>query len=108
MSFVPTIPLSRVVCPTGSAGQDRRHREQYSLSRAAERDLSQCAGSVGAPGASHKWQERTPAMAAGLTDHRWTLLELLRYQVPLPAWVASKRRGRPPKPVQQPAMAVAA
>jgi transposase-like protein len=59
-------------------------------------------------GASHKWQERTPTMAAGLTDHRWTLLELLRYQVPLPAWVAPKRRGRPPKPVQQPAMAVAA
>jgi len=59
-------------------------------------------------GASHKWQERTPAMAAGLTDHRWTLLELLHYQVPLPAWVAPKRRGRPPKPVQQPAMAVAA
>ena len=47
-----------------------------------------------------KWQERTPAMAAGLTDHRWTRLELLRYQVPLPAWVAPKRRGRPPKQVQ--------
>jgi len=30
-------------------------------------------------------------MAAGLTDHRWTTLELLRYSVPLPAWVASKR-----------------
>jgi uncharacterized membrane protein (UPF0136 family) len=50
-------------------------------------------------GASHKWQERTPAMAAGLTDHRWTMLELLSYQVPLPAWVAPKRRGRPPKQV---------
>lgn len=59
-------------------------------------------------GASHKWQERTPAMAAGLTDHRWTMLELLSYQVPLPAWVASKRRGRPPKQAQQPTMAVAA
>jgi hypothetical protein len=59
-------------------------------------------------GASPKWQERTPAMAAGLTDHRWTMVELLGYQVPLPAWVAPKRRGRPPKPVQQPAMAVAA
>ncbi len=28
-----------------------------------------------------KWQERTPAMAAGLTDHIWTLEELLRYRV---------------------------
>jgi len=61
-----------------------------------------------APGAHHKWQERTPAMAAGLTDHRWSLLELLSYQVPLPAWVAPKRRGRPPKAVQRPLMAVAA
>ena len=43
------------------------------------------------------WAERTPAMAAGLTDHRWTMAELLHYQVPLPAWVAPRRRGRPPK-----------
>ncbi len=27
------------------------------------------------------WQERTPAMAAGLTDHVWTLEDLLRYRV---------------------------
>ncbi|MGH8065515.1 MAG: transposase [Candidatus Entotheonellia bacterium] len=52
---------------------------------------------IAAPaGACWKWQERTPAMAAGLTDHRWTMLELFRYQVPLPAWVAPKRRGRHP------------
>ena len=47
-------------------------------------------------GATTKWRERTPAMAAGLTDHRWTMAELLHYQVPLPAWVAPPtRRGRP-------------
>jgi transposase-like protein len=50
------------------------------------------------PGATRKWLERTPAMAAGLTDHRWTLRELLQYQVPLPAWVPPRRRGRPPTP----------
>ncbi len=44
----------------------------------------------------HKWVERTPAMAAGLTDHVWTMEELLSYQVPLPEWIAPKRRGRPP------------
>jgi hypothetical protein len=60
------------------------------------------------PGAPHKWQERTPAMAAGLTDHRWTMPELLRYQVPLPARAAPKRRGRPPKPAPPPALAAAA
>jgi transposase-like protein len=58
-------------------------------------------------GACWKWQERTPAMAAGLTNHRWTMRELLRYQVPLLPWVAPKRRGRPPKRAQQPAMALA-
>jgi len=29
-----------------------------------------------------KWQLRTPAMAAGLTDHVWTLDELLSYRLP--------------------------
>ena len=53
-------------------------------------------------GAYYKWAERTPAMAAGLTDHRWTLNELLLYQVPPPAWVAPKRRGRPPKGTARP------
>ncbi len=48
-------------------------------------------------GSSRKWQDRTPAMAAGLTDHVWTMRELMRYQMPLPEWVAPKRRGRPPK-----------
>jgi hypothetical protein len=47
--------------------------------------------------APHKWLRRTPAMAAGLADHCWTLDELLRFQIPLPRWVPPKRRGRPPK-----------
>ena len=58
--------------------------------------------------APRKWQERTPAMVAGLTDHRWTLRELLLLKVPLPPWVASKRRGRPPKQKLQSIMAMAA
>jgi hypothetical protein len=47
-------------------------------------------------------------MAAGLTDHRWTLPELLRLKVPRPPGVASKRPGRPPKQKLQPLMAMAA
>jgi hypothetical protein len=58
-------------------------------------------------GACWKWQERTPAMAAGLTHQRGTMRERLGDQVPLPAWVAPKRRGRPPKRALHPAMAVA-
>jgi hypothetical protein len=47
--------------------------------------------------APRKWLLRTPAMAAGLTDHPWALNDLLRFQVPLPRRVPPKRRGRPPK-----------
>jgi transposase-like protein len=44
------------------------------------------------------WQERTPAMAAGLTDHTSTLRALLSYQIPPALWVTPKRRRRPPTP----------
>jgi transposase-like protein len=54
------------------------------------------------PGGQLKWVARTPAMAAGLTDHRWTMHELLSQPIPLPHWVALKRRGRPPKRIQAP------
>ena len=37
----------------------------------------------------------TPAMAAGITDHTWTMQELLSFHVPLPRWAAPKQRGRP-------------
>jgi IS1 family transposase/transposase-like protein len=33
-------------------------------------------------GAIKRWQPRTPAMAAGLTDHVWSLREVLLYRVP--------------------------
>jgi len=33
-------------------------------------------------GSPKKWQQRTPAMAAGLTDHQWPLRELLMCPVP--------------------------
>src|SRR4030095_5402542 len=33
-------------------------------------------------GSAKRWQPQTPAMAAGLTDHVWTLREVLLYRVP--------------------------
>ncbi len=33
-------------------------------------------------GSQKKWQRRTPAMAAGIADHIWTIEELLLFQVP--------------------------
>jgi len=41
-----------------------------------------------------RWRERTPAMAAGITDHCWSVKELLNYRVPPPRWRPPKRRGR--------------
>jgi IS1 family transposase len=35
-------------------------------------------------GSPRRWQPRTPAMAAGLTDHVWTTDEWLSYRVPAP------------------------
>jgi hypothetical protein len=53
---------------------------------------------ISAPaGSGRKWRERTPAMAAGLTDHAWTMREWLSHPIPLHPWVDPKRRGRPPK-----------
>lgn len=45
-----------------------------------------------------RWVHRTPAIAAGLTDHIWSVDELLTFKVPPPPFVPPKRRGRPPKP----------
>jgi transposase-like protein len=44
---------------------------------------------------------RTPAMAAGRTDHVWSVAELLAYRVPLPRWQPPKQRGRRSKALQE-------
>ena len=45
-------------------------------------------------------RKMTPAMAAGITDHCWTMHALLSFQVPLPRWAPPKRRGRPARALQ--------
>jgi hypothetical protein len=45
-------------------------------------------------------QQTTPAMAAGITDHCWTMHELLSFYVPLSRWAPPKRRGRPSRALQ--------
>jgi transposase-like protein len=46
------------------------------------------------PHHQRRWLRRTPAIAAGITDHQWSVLELLCFKVPQPP-VLPKRRGRP-------------
>ncbi len=43
---------------------------------------------------SQRWLHRTPAIAAGLTDHLWSIEELFYFKVPPPRWSPPKRRGR--------------
>lgn len=43
----------------------------------------------------HRWVQRTPAMAAKLTDHRWTPAELFSFKVPPASWKPPIQRGRP-------------
>jgi transposase-like protein len=44
---------------------------------------------------AHAGRGTTPAMAAGITDHCWTVQELLSFPVPPPRWTPPKQRGRP-------------
>ena len=45
-------------------------------------------------------QQTTPAMAAGITDHCWTMHALLSVHVPLSRWAPPRRRGRPSRTLQ--------
>ena len=51
--------------------------------------------------ASHVGSPCTPAMAAGLTNHVWSVFELLSYHIAPPPWVEPKRSGRPGKRAEQ-------
>jgi transposase-like protein len=47
------------------------------------------------PNDRRRWLRRTPAIAADVTDHLWTVKELLSFRVPPPLWKPPRRRGRP-------------
>jgi len=46
-------------------------------------------------------RSQTPAMAAAITDHVWSVGELLHYPVPPQPWEPPKQRGRPSKETQR-------
>lgn len=48
---------------------------------------------------SRKWVHRTPAIAVGWSDHRWSVKELLIFKVPPACWSPPTRRGRPSKAI---------
>jgi len=55
--------------------------------------------SVGEHG--YHWVQRTPAIAAGLTDHCWSIEELFAFPLPIPRWPPPLQRGRPSKETLQ-------
>ena len=50
---------------------------------------------------AHAGGGTTPAMAAGITDHCWTVQELLSFHVPPPHWAPPARRGRRSQALQR-------
>jgi IS1 family transposase len=50
---------------------------------------------------AHASATTTPAMAAGITDHCWSVHELLSYHVPPPRWTPPTQRGRPSRAFQR-------
>ena len=53
------------------------------------------------PNHTKRWVPMSPAMEAGITDHLWSVKELLSYRVPLPRWEPPKRRGRRSRALQE-------
>lgn len=47
------------------------------------------------PNNRRRWIPRTPAIAAGISDHLWTVEELLSFRIPPPPWKPPRRPGRP-------------
>lgn len=47
-----------------------------------------------------RWVQRTPAMAAGIADHCWSVQELLSFHVPPPIWQPPLHSGRRSKAEQ--------
>lgn len=45
---------------------------------------------------TYRWVHRTPIMAAGLGDHRWSVCELMTFKVVPAPFIPPKRRGRLP------------
>jgi IS1 family transposase len=53
-----------------------------------------------ATGKRHASRKRTPAMAAALTDHVWSVSELLGYKIAPSPWVEPKRQRRSSKQIE--------
>ena len=63
--------------------------------------LSSMGGVCPLPGDQQRWLRRAPAIVAGITDHLWSVEELLSFRVPPPRWKPPKRRGCPSQAMKE-------
>src|SRR5579871_3268846 len=82
--------------PSRSASEGAPHRDVfdrvYLQFLLAARDTEQARGR-GHP--QRPGSPCTPAIASGVTDHVWSVRELLQYRIAPPPWSEPRRRGRP-------------
>ena len=93
---VPVVVVVGVVevCPLPWPREAASARSERASRKKCSRCHAQRGTRVGAC-SGRKWEARTPAMAAGLTDHRWSVGELLHHRVrPTPLNLDTWRRKR--------------
>ena len=61
-------------------GRKYAREHGYDISLRQELETPEPTRGTGSP---RRWRPRTPAIAAGITDHVWTTTELLSYRVPV-------------------------
>ncbi len=84
-----------------SRGAARRHARLHAGMYLVGTIYNFCTYHASLLSSSPKSGPRTPAMAAGITSHRWSIAEMLRYRVPPERWRPPKRRGRRSKAMQE-------
>lgn len=84
-----------------SRGLARRHRGLHAGMYLVGTVYNFCTNHASLSTDAASGPSRTPAMAAGLTSHRWSMAEVLEYHVPPPRWQPPKRRGRRSKAMLQ-------
>jgi hypothetical protein len=84
-----------------SRGLARQHRRLHAGMYLVGTVYNFCAYHASLSGTTNDPCSRlTPAMAAGLTSHRWSMAEVIEYRVRPPRWKPPRRRGRRSKAMQ--------
>ncbi len=84
-----------------SRGLARRHRRLHAGMYLVGTVYNFCWYHASLSSTTSEPRRRTPAMASGIANHRWSVAEVLECRVPGARWQPPKRRGRRSKAMQQ-------